>query len=149
MFFLPNISCVRFMRMSTYFMILLSVLVFFSLFCKHVRLSCVFLNKLTYLLYRVAPKNLDRCLPWARNVPNTSRGSVATCLRAQPLEGRGVRTPQNLGTDHPNFFDEESDYRYVTDCSPRNWVYYPYFVLYNNLDQGIGPLTLKTWLRPY
>ena len=38
------------MRMSMYFMILLSVLVFyFHFFCKHVRLSCVFLNKLTYL----------------------------------------------------------------------------------------------------
>ena len=45
-----DISCVRFMRMSMYFIILLSVLVFyFLLFCKHVRLSCVFLSKLTYL----------------------------------------------------------------------------------------------------
>ena len=52
-------------------------------------------------------------------------------------------------TDHPNFFDEECDYRYATDCSARNWVYHPYFVLYNNLDQGIGPPTLKTWLRPW
>ena len=51
--------------------------------------------------------------------------------------------------DHPNFFDEECDYRYVTDCSARNWVCHPYFVLYNNLDQGIGPPTLKTWLRPW
>jgi len=59
----------------------------------------------------------------------------------------GVRTPQ-IWTDHPNFFDEECDCRYVTACSPRNWVYHPYFVLYNNLDQGIGPPTLKTWLRP-
>jgi len=44
-----------------------------------------------------------------------------------------------------------SDYHYATDCSARNWVYHPYFVLYNNLDQGIGwldPPTLKTWLRP-
>ena len=44
--------------------------------------------------------------------------------------------------------DEECDYRYVTVCSARNWVYHPYFVLYNNLDQGIVPPTLKTWLRP-
>jgi len=61
--------------------------------------------------------------------------------------GRGVRTPQ-IWTEHPNFFDEECDYRYVTDYSERNWVYHPYFVLYNNLHQGIGPPTLKTWLRP-
>jgi len=47
----PNVSCVGFMRMSMYFYdftFCLSVL--FSLFCKHVRLPCVFLNKLTYLL---------------------------------------------------------------------------------------------------
>ena len=60
--------------------------------------------------------------------------------------GWGVRTPK-IWTDHPNFFDE-CDYRYVTDCSARNWVYNPYFLLYNNLNQGIGPPTLKTWLRP-
>jgi len=51
---------------------------------------------------------------------------------------RSPDPPKNW-TDHPNFFDEESDYRYITDCSARNWVYYPYFVLYNNLDLGIGP----------
>jgi len=59
----------------------------------------------------------------------------------------GVRTPPNLDGP-PQLFDEECDYRYVTDCSPRKWVYHPYFVLYNNLDHGIGPPTLKTWLRP-
>ena len=40
--------------------------------------------------------------------------------------------------------------RYVTHCSARNWVYHPYFVLYNNLDQltkELYPPTLKTWLR--
>jgi len=42
--------------------------------------------------------------------------------------------------DYPNFFDEECDYRYVTDCSVRNWVYHPYFVLYNNLDQDFKAL---------
>jgi len=45
----------------------------------------------------------------------------------------GVRTPK-IWADHPNFFDEECDYRYVIDCSARKWGYYPYFVLYNNLD---------------
>ena len=45
------------------------------------------------------------------------------------------------GPDPPTFY-------VAADCSPRNWVYHPYFVLYNNLDQGIGPPTLKTWLRP-
>jgi len=51
--------------------------------------------------------------------------------------------PPKIWTDHPDFFDEECDYRYVTDCSPRHWVYHPYFVLYNNLDQGIGPPQLS------
>ena len=60
----------------------------------------------------------------------------------------GVRTLPKIWTDHPNFLDEECDYRYVTECSARNWVYHPYFVLYNNLDHGIGPPTLKMWLHP-
>jgi len=69
--------------------------------------------------------------------------------RAQPL---GVREDQNPPpkkknwTDHPNFFDEECDYRYATDCSARNWVHHPYFVLYNNLDKGIGP---QLWKRGF
>jgi len=33
--------------------------------------------------------------------------------------------PPKIWTEHPNFFDEEYDYRYVTDCSARNWVYHP------------------------
>ena len=52
-----------------------------------------------------------------------------------------VRTPQKLRRTTPAFY-------VAVDCSARNWVYHPYFVLYNNLDQGIGPPTLKTWLRP-
>jgi len=52
----------------------------------------------------------------------------------------GDPDPQKkIWRDHPNFFDEECDYRYVTHCSARNWVYHPYFVLYSNLHQGIGP----------
>jgi len=55
------------------------------------------------------------------------------------LRGAG---PPKFGRTTPTF--------YVTvDCSARNWVYNPYFVLYNNLDQEIGPPTLKTWLRPW
>ena len=76
--------------------------------------------------------------------------------RAQPLGRSGGPDPpppkkknNKIWTDHPNFFDEECDYRYVTDCSARNWAYRPYFVLYNNLDQGTGPPTLKTWLSPW
>jgi len=50
--------------------------------------------------------------------------------------------PQKFGRTTPTF--------YVTvDCIARNWVYHLHFVLYNNLDQGIGPPTLKTWLRPW
>jgi len=67
--------------------------------------------------------------------------------RAQPLRGQGVWTPK-IWTDHPNFFDEECDYHCITDCSARSWVYHTYFVLYNNLDQGIGPPTSRTSLRP-
>jgi len=65
----------------------------------------------------------------------------------------GPPSPQKKNwTDHPNFFDEECislcDYRYVTDYSPRNWVYHPYFVLYNNLDQGIGTPNLENVVAP-
>jgi len=47
--------------------------------------------------------------------------------------------PTQIWTDHSNFFDEECDYRYVTACSAQDWVCHPHFVLYNILDQGIGP----------
>jgi len=62
--------------------------------------------------------------------------------RAQPLGGRGGPDPSKFGRTTPTFY-------VAADCSARNWVYYPYFVPYNNLDQGIGPPTLKTWLRPW
>jgi len=57
--------------------------------------------------------------------------------------GVGGRTPhpKKNGRTTPTFY-------VAADCSARNWVYHPCFVLYNNLDQGIGPPTLKTWLRP-
>jgi len=60
--------------------------------------------------------------------------------------GRGVGEfgPPKIWMDHPNFLNEECDYRYVTHCSARNWVYHPYFVMNNNLDQGIGP---QLWKR--
>ena len=63
--------------------------------------------------------------------------------RAQPLGDRGVRPPpkKKIGRTTPTFYA-------AADCSARNWVYHPYFVMYNNLDQGIGPPTLETWLRP-
>ena len=42
------------------------------------------------------------------------------------------------------------DYRYVTHCSARNWVdlYHPYFVLHNNLDQGIGHPNFENVVAP-
>ena len=44
---------------------------------------------------------------------------------------RGVLTPPKKKMDgSPQLFDEGCDYGYVTDCSSRNWVYHPYFVLY-------------------
>ena len=50
----------------------------------------------------------------------------------------GVRTPQKIGRTTPTFY-------VAADCSARNWVYHPYFVMYNNLYQGIGPPQL--WKR--
>ena len=35
--------------------------------------------------------------------------------------GVGSPDPPKIWTDHPSLFDEECDYRYVTDCSARNW----------------------------
>jgi len=57
------------------------------------------------------------------------RGQVKLLLKVVSCQGRTT----------PTFFDEECDYRHVTACSARNWVYHPYFVLYSNLDQEIGP----------
>jgi len=102
----------------------------------------------------VATETLSTWRPHVPDVlPTTSRlqthdtPSMQASARAQPL-GSGAQDPQNLDGP-PQLFDEECDYRYVTACSARNWVYHPHFVLYNNLHQGIGPLTLKTWLRPW
>ena len=64
--------------------------------------------------------------------------------RAQPLggsAGSGHPPPKKNGRTTPTFYA-------AADCSARNWVYHPYFVMYNNLDQGIGPPTLKAWLCP-
>jgi len=61
----------------------------------------------------------------------------------------GDPDPQNLDGPPQLFWWRVWLRRYVKDCSPRNWVYHPYFVLYSNLDQKIGPPTLKTWLRPW
>jgi len=48
----------------------------------------------------------------------------------------------------PQLFHEECDYRYVTDCSARNWVYHPYFVQYHNIDQGIGAPNFENVVAP-
>jgi len=47
---------------------------------------------------------------------------------------RGSDPPpkKKIGRTTPTFY-------VAADCSARNWVYHPHFVLYNNLDQGIGP----------
>ena len=68
--------------------------------------------------------------------------------RAQPLGWLGGSGPPNIWRDHPNFFHEECDYHYVTDYSARNCVYHPYFVLYNNLDHGIGPPNFENMVAP-
>ena len=91
--------------------------------------------------------NNDGRLCWEATKLNAV-GNILLGARAQPLGVGGLRTPK-IWMDHPNFLGEECDYRYITHCSARNWVYHSYFVLYNILDQGIGPPTLKTWLRPW
>jgi len=71
---------------------------------------------------------------------------IGDTLAAADYSGKGATTggsgggsgPPKSWTDHPNFLRS----------SARNWVYHPYFVLYNNVDQGIGRPTLKTWLHP-
>jgi len=60
--------------------------------------------------------------------------------RAQPLGGWGPAPPK-IWTDDPNFY-------VAADSSARNWVYHPYFVLYNNLDQGIGPPNYENVVAP-
>ena len=57
--------------------------------------------------------------------------------------GGGVRTPpkKKIGRTTPTFY-------VAVDCSARNWVYHPYFVLYNNLDQGIGPPNFENVVAP-
>jgi len=59
-----------------------------------------------------------------------------TWARAQPLRGLGGPDPPKFGWTTPTFY-------VAADCSARNWIYHPYFVLYNNLDQGIGPQLWK------
>jgi len=46
--------------------------------------------------------------------------------------GWGVGTPAKFGRTTPTFY-------VPAHCSARNWLYHPYFVLYNSLRQGIGP----------
>ena len=61
--------------------------------------------------------------------------------RAQPLGGRGGPDPPKFGRTTPTFY-------VAALCSARNWLYHPYFVLYNNLDQGIGPPNFENVVAP-
>ena len=62
---------------------------------------------------------------------------------------KGATTGGSEGPDPPKFGRTTPTFYAAADCSARNWVYHPYFVLYNNLNRGIGPPTLKTWFRPW
>jgi len=97
-----------------------------------------------------------RSLPWYRTI-HCWLTKVQAFEHCFPKQGRNhwgigrVRNPpprKKNWTDHPNFFDEECDYRYTTDCTARNWVYHPHFVLYNNLYQGIGPPNFENVVAP-
>jgi len=90
------------------------------------------------------------CRPSASGQPTVHmwvKLTVMSGAKDTTTGGSGGSGPPKIWTVHPNFFDEECDYRYVTDCSALNWVYHPHFVLYSNLEQGIGLPTLRTWLR--
>ena len=60
--------------------------------------------------------------------------------RAQPLRVGGSGPPKS-GRTTPTFY-------VAAGCSAQNWVYHPYFALYNNLDQGIGPQFSKHGCAP-
>ena len=55
--------------------------------------------------------------------------------------GVGGSGPPKFGRTTPTFY-------VAADCSARNWVYHPYFVMYNNLDQGTGPPNFENVVAP-
>jgi len=48
---------------------------------------------------------------------------------------------KKIGRTTPTFY-------VAVHCSARNWLYHPYFVLCNNLDQGIGPPNFEYVVAP-
>ena len=93
--------------------------------------------------YRSALPNWKDSRPSGINLALTSSKMTSSEARAQPLGGglAGSGPPPPIWTDHPNFL--RSCMLQCTKLSIPSA-----FVLYNNQDQGIGPPTLKTWLRP-
>ena len=65
-----------------------------------------------------------------------------------PWQGRNHGGGFGGSGPHQNLDGPPQLFYVAAGCSARNWVYHPYFVLYNNQHQEIGPPTLKTWLRP-
>jgi len=62
--------------------------------------------------------------------------------------GKGATTGGRGGPDRPIFGQTTPTFYVAADCSARNWVYHPYFVLYNNLDQGIGSPNFENVVAP-
>ena len=50
---------------------------------------------------------------------------------------KGATSGEVGGSEPPKFGRTTPTFYVAADCTARNWVYHPYFVLYNNLDQGL------------
>jgi len=68
----------------------------------------------------------------SQTVAPKKRTLVTQMHKDATIGGLGGPDPQKFGRTTPTFYA-------AADCSARNWVYRPYFVMYSNLDQGIGP----------
>jgi len=61
---------------------------------------------------------------------------------------KGATNGEVGGSGPPKFGRTTPTFYVAADCSARNWVCHPYFVLYNNLDQGIGPRNYGNVVAP-
>jgi len=65
------------------------------------------------------------------------------------IHNKGATTGGSEGSGpRPKFGRTTPTFYVAAHCSARNWLYHPYFVLYNNLDQGIGPRNFENVVAP-
>ena len=101
------------------------------------------------LCFHDANDEREICERGRRRRAHRPRPTISAAHGRNHWGDRGSGPPKQKNCmDHAHFLDEECDYRYVTHCSARNWVYHPYFLLYNNLDQGIGPPNFENVVAP-